>query len=146
MACYSNINHAFALTLIHATARSGLRQIVCSCHPMVLCLPLPHPCCYARLTNPANQLYSQAFCNADIDVDVDVYIAIPQGWFYCPLDGKLLQHKDPCYHDMTYCMYLVKNLYGTKQAARNWYLCLSEALTLPHHGFWASQINQRLFI
>ena len=43
-------------------------------------------------------------------------------------------------------MQLIKNLYGTKQAARNWYLLLSETLTSSHHGFRASDIDPCLFI
>jgi hypothetical protein len=43
-------------------------------------------------------------------------------------------------------MQLVKNLYGIKQAARNWYLLFSETLTLEHHGFKASKIDPCLFI
>jgi hypothetical protein len=42
-------------------------------------------------------------------------------------------------------MKLLKNLYGTKQAARNWYLCLSEVLQ-DKHGFKPSAIDPCIFI
>jgi hypothetical protein len=68
---------------------------------------------------PTQQIdFTQAFCNTDIDEDV--YISIPQGWYYCVITAQLKQHADPRYRDHEYCMQLVKNLYGTKQAARNW--------------------------
>jgi Reverse transcriptase (RNA-dependent DNA polymerase) len=59
---------------------------------------------------------------------------------------RLEQHEDPRFKDLQYCMQLVKNLYGTKQAARNWYLLLSETLTSEHHGFKASKIDPCLFV
>jgi hypothetical protein len=94
---------------------------------------------------PTQQIdFTQAFCNADINEDV--YISIPQGWYYCVITAQLKQHNNPRYRDHEYCMQLVKNLYGTKQAARNWYLLLSETLTSEHHGFKASKIDPCLFI
>ena len=39
----------------------------------------------------------------------------------------------------------MKNLYGTKQAARNWYLCLSETLQ-QKHGFKRSAIDPCIFL
>jgi hypothetical protein len=86
---------------------------------------------------PSSQInFTQAFLNADIDGDV--YIAIPQGWYYDPAEGKLIQHEDPAHHNRLHCIKLLKNLYGTKQAARNWFLCLSKYLQRKH-GFKPSQ-------
>lgn len=94
---------------------------------------------------PTRQIdFTQAFTNANIDEDV--FISIPQGWFFDETLNKLVQHADPRYKDLLFCMQLVKNLYGTKQAARNWYLLLSETLTSEHHGFKASAIDPCLFI
>ena len=94
---------------------------------------------------PTQQIdFTQAFCNADIDEDV--YISIPQGWYYNVLSNRQEQHDDPRHRDLDYCMQLVKNLYGTKQGARNWYLLLSETLTSNRHGFKASNIDPCLFI
>jgi hypothetical protein len=80
------------------------------------------------------------------DINEDVYISIPQGWYYSIITNRLKQHEDPRFKDLQYCMQLVKNLYGTKQAAWNWYLLLSETLTSKHHGFKASKINAYLFV
>jgi hypothetical protein len=97
------------------------------------------------LNLPTEQIdFLQAFCNADIDTDV--FIAIPQGWFYSAVTKRLEQHDDPRFRDTDHCMQLVKNLYGTKNAARNWYLHLKEILTSPHHGFRQSEIDPCVFI
>jgi Reverse transcriptase (RNA-dependent DNA polymerase) len=94
---------------------------------------------------PTQQIdFTQAFCNANINEDV--YIGIPQGWYYSVITDRLEQHEDPRFKDLQYCMQLVKNLYGTKQAARNWYLLLSETLTSEHHGFKAPKIDPCLFV
>jgi hypothetical protein len=94
---------------------------------------------------PAQEIdFTQAFCNTDINEDV--YISIPQGWYYCVITAQLEQHNDPRFRDHAFCMQRVKNLYGTKQAARNWYLLVSETLTSEHHSFKASQIDPCLFI
>ena len=59
---------------------------------------------------------------------------------------RLEQHDDPHYRDKEYCMQLIKNLYGTKNAARNWFLHLQEVLTSKPHGFRASKVDPCVFI
>ena len=70
--------------------------------------------------------YTQAFPQADLDDPV--YMRIPQGWQYDPSLRKLVQFEDPAFRDPTSYIQLKKNLYGCKQAARNWYLHLKHGL------------------
>jgi hypothetical protein len=51
---------------------------------------------------------------------------IPQGWFVA--NGSLHQHSDPSYRDQSHFIRLVKTLYGTKQAARQWFKHLQQGL------------------
>lgn len=64
--------------------------------------------------------YSQAFPQALLDNRV--YIRIPEGWFVCL--GFLHQHENPKHHYMK----LKRNLYGCKQAARDWFEHLTKGL------------------
>ncbi len=48
-----------------------------------------------------------------------VFMKVPQGW-YATDDGVLHQHSDPKYNDRKNFLRLKRNLYGCKQAARNW--------------------------
>ncbi len=63
-------------------------------------------------------LPSSAFLQADLDVPV--FMKVPQGWFVSP-DGTLHHHDDPRFNDTKHFLKLKKNLYGCKQAARNWF-------------------------
>jgi hypothetical protein len=69
--------------------------------------------------------YTSAFPQADLDVPV--YMRIPQRWYVGP-DGKLAQHNNPKHNSCTHYLRLKKNLYGCKQTARNWFKKLSEGL------------------
>jgi hypothetical protein len=68
---------------------------------------------------------------------------MPQGWFTTK-EGNLQPHHDPTYHDHDHCIQLKKNLYGCKQAARNWFKYLSTGLLA--HGFTQSKIDLCLFL
>jgi hypothetical protein len=68
--------------------------------------------------------YTQAFPQASLDDEV--FLRIPQGWFV--KDGKLRQHENPRFNDTHYYMKFKRNLYGCKQAARNWFLHLTQGL------------------
>jgi hypothetical protein len=68
---------------------------------------------------------TSAFPQADLDVPV--YMIVPQGWFVQD-DGQLQQHPDPKFNDTKHYLHLKKNIYGCKQAARNWFKLLSEGL------------------
>jgi len=59
--------------------------------------------------------FTQAFPQADIDTPV--FLRMPAGWRYTDEDGNT-----------DYCLELQKNLYGTKQAARGWFLHLRAGL------------------
>ena len=87
--------------------------------------------------------YVQAFPQAPIDDDV--YIRVPQGFSYNRIQQKLIQVKDnPKYRDNTYCIKLKRNLYGCRQASRNWFLFLSKGL--EKHGFKPSNADPCLFL
>jgi hypothetical protein len=87
--------------------------------------------------------YQQAFPQAPIDEDV--YMRIPEGWAYDCSTKQLVQVSDvPAYRDHEFAIKLEKNLYGCKQASRNWYLHLKAGL--ERRGFAASTIDPCLFI
>jgi hypothetical protein len=77
--------------------------------------------------------FRQAFPQADIDVPV--YVRVPAGWEYVDEHGRV--HTDRC-------LKLKKNLYGTKQAGRNWFLHLRQGLLKA--GFRQSQIDPCLYL
>ena len=77
--------------------------------------------------------YVQAFPQADLNEPV--YMRIPEGWEITDDDGNLLP-------DMA--IKLKKNLYGTKNASRNWFLKLKAGLEA--RGFKASAIDPCLFM
>jgi hypothetical protein len=62
--------------------------------------------------------YTSAFLQADLDVPV--YMKVPQGW-YVNSSGVLQPHPNPKHQDTANFLCLKKNLYGCKQAARNWF-------------------------
>jgi hypothetical protein len=84
--------------------------------------------------------YTQAFPQAFLDDEV--FLKIPQGWFV--KDGTLYQHENPKFNDTHYFMKLKRNLYGCKQAARNWFLHLTQSLLKL--GFHQSATDKCLFL
>jgi len=74
--------------------------------------------------------YTQAFPQAPLEDPV--YMKLPQGW-YADATGNLTQHQDPSYHDNRHYISLKRNLYGCRQAARNWFAHLTKGLLA--HGF-----------
>ena len=85
--------------------------------------------------------YSSAFPQADLDIPV--YMRAPQGWFINN-NGQLQQHVNPKFHDHTHYLKLKKNLYGCKQAARNWFKLLSARIC--KEGFVQSKTDSCLFL
>jgi hypothetical protein len=84
--------------------------------------------------------FAQAFTQSPIDMDV--FMKIPHGWFVT--NGSLHQHSDPSYRDQSHFIRLVKTLYGTKQAARQWFKHLQQGLI--NMGFKPSAVDPCLFI
>jgi len=84
--------------------------------------------------------YTQAFPQARLDNPV--YMRLPQG-FYVSSDGHLQQHTDPTYNDRTHFIKLKYNLYGCKQAARNWFAHLNKGLISL--GFTPSKFDPCLY-
>lgn len=68
---------------------------------------------------------------------------LPQGW-YADNNGILHQHSDPKFHDTKHFIQLQHNLYGCKQAARNWFRHLTQGLLAE--GFKQSKIDPCLFL
>jgi len=85
--------------------------------------------------------YTSAFPQADLDIPV--YMKVPQGWFVSAA-GELRQHDDPKHQDTSHYLKLKKNLYGCKQAARNWFRHLKEGLLKA--GFTQSTTDTCLFL
>jgi len=85
--------------------------------------------------------YTQAFPQAPLEDPV--YIRFPQGWF-ADCHGILCQHLDPTFLDHTHYIKLNRNLYGCKQAARNWFKHLTQGLL--SEGFRQSISDPCLFL
>jgi hypothetical protein len=85
--------------------------------------------------------YTQAFPQAKLNDPV--FMRLPQGW-YLDDTGKLQQHPDPRHHDLHHYIQLKRNLYGCKQAARNWFHFLTQGLTSL--GFYQSKLDQCLYL
>jgi hypothetical protein len=68
---------------------------------------------------------------------------MPQGW-YLDSSGILQQHQDPKYQDKDHYIQLKRNLYGCKQAARNWFQHLNKGILAQ--GFHQSKIDQCLYL
>jgi len=85
--------------------------------------------------------YTQAFPQALLSDPV--YMRVPQGW-YVDDKGALQQHQDPTYNDKSHFIQLKCNLYGCKQAARNWFKHLTQGLLSK--GFWQSTSDPCLFL
>ena len=86
--------------------------------------------------------FTQAFPQAPLDDPI--FMQIPQGWTYNPMQQQIVQSDDPKSIDQDYFICLQCNLYGCKQAAQNWYLHLKASLEA--HGFIPSKINPCLYI
>jgi hypothetical protein len=84
--------------------------------------------------------YTQAFPQAPLEDPV--YMKIPQGWHV--FQGQLCQHPDPMFQDRTHYIKLQCNLYGCKQAARNWFQHLTQGLL--SQGFRQSVNDSCLFL
>jgi hypothetical protein len=84
--------------------------------------------------------YTQAFPQAHLADPV--FIQVPQGWFV--KNGRLGQHTNPKFNDVTHYMQLKRNLYSCKQAARNWFQHLTKVLLKL--GFVQSKTDTCLFL
>ena len=86
--------------------------------------------------------YTQAFPQAPLDDPI--FMRIPQGWTYNPMQQQIVQSDDPKSIDRDYFICLQCNLYGYKQAAQKWYLHLKASLEA--RGFIPSKIDPCLYI
>jgi hypothetical protein len=71
-----------------------------------------------------------------------VSLRVPQGWYI--EHGRLKQHFNPKFNDVSHYMRLKRNLYGCKQAAHNWFKHLTKGLI--QRGFTHSKTDQCLFL
>jgi hypothetical protein len=85
--------------------------------------------------------YTSAFPQANLDVPV--YMKVPQGWFINQC-GRLQQHHNPKHNDTTHYLKLKNNLYGCKQATHNWFKLFIEGLR--NLGFTQSSTDKCLFL
>jgi len=85
--------------------------------------------------------FAQAFPQARLSDPV--YLKIPQGW-YVDDDNNLQKHADAKHRDREHYIQLLKNLYGCKQGARNWWKHLSKGLIA--RGFHPSATDNCLYI
>jgi hypothetical protein len=85
--------------------------------------------------------YTQAFPQAILEDPV--FMRVPQGW-YVDSKGQLQQHADPRHNDSSHYLRLKRNLYGCKQAARNWFHHLTTGLLKL--GFTQSKTDSCLFL
>ena len=86
--------------------------------------------------------FTQAFPQAPLDDDV--FLKVPQGWYYDPKEQKLQQSTDPQSFDSQHCIKLKKNLYGVKQAAFNWFQHCRQGFI--DKGFKPSNVDPCLFL
>ncbi len=86
--------------------------------------------------------YTQAFPQADLTDPV--FMKLPQGWFLDSKSQTLQQHKHPKFDDTSHYIKLKKNLYGCKQAARNWYQCVNQGII--SEGFYQSKTDPCLYL
>jgi hypothetical protein len=84
--------------------------------------------------------YTQAFPQAMLDEPI--FMKVPQGW-YINSTGVLSPHEDLKYNDTLYYFRCKCNLYGCKQAARNWFKHLTAGLI--EEGFTQSKTDCCLF-
>jgi hypothetical protein len=86
--------------------------------------------------------YIQAFPQAPLEDDV--YMRIPEGWQYDHATGKLKQCSDPKHKDKSHCIKLKRNLYGVRQASKNFFEHISDGLI--KEGFTPSIIDPCLWL
>jgi hypothetical protein len=86
--------------------------------------------------------FTQAFPQAPLDDDV--YLKVPQGWYYDTKTQKLAQSTDPKSYDGEHCIKLKKNLYGVRQSAYNWFQHCRQGFL--DEGFKPSNVDPCLFI
>jgi hypothetical protein len=86
--------------------------------------------------------YTQAFPQAALEDPV--FMKVPQGW-YVDSTGNLRQHPDPKYNDTTHYLKLKRNLYGCKQAARNWFKHLTNGLIAEGYFLIFKKRRQKRF-
>ncbi len=85
--------------------------------------------------------YTQAFPQAELTDPV--FMRLPQGW-YLDGEGNLQPHSDPKDNDTSHFIQLNRNLYGCKQAVRNWFQHLNQGLL--GQGFVQSKIDTCLYL
>jgi hypothetical protein len=68
---------------------------------------------------------------------------LPQGW-HISSEGNLEPRSDPKYNDHTHFIQLKRNLYGCKQAARNWFQHLNQGILAE--GFTQSKNDPCLYL
>ena len=85
--------------------------------------------------------FAQAFPQAPLSDPV--YLKIPQGW-YVDEHNTLQKHPDAKHRDRDNYIQLLRNLYGCKQGARNWWKHLSKGLI--SRGFHPSATDNCLYI
>jgi hypothetical protein len=85
--------------------------------------------------------YTQAFLQAELHEPV--FMRLPQGW-HLDNDGRLQPHSDPTHNDNSHFIQLRRNLYGCKQAARNWFQHLNQGLL--SQGFHQSKTDTSLYL
>ena len=86
--------------------------------------------------------FIQAFPQAPLDDDV--YMRLQQGWTLNDETNKLEQQKDPKFKDNLNCIKLRRNLFGCKQASKNWYDHITDGLT--KEGFTPSLVDPCLWL
>ena len=86
--------------------------------------------------------FVQAFPQAPLNDDV--YMRIPQGWTLNEQTNKLTQHADPKFRDSVNCIKLKRNLYGCKQASKNFYDHITAGLAAE--GFQPSSVDPCLWL
>ena len=86
--------------------------------------------------------YIQAFPQAPLDEDV--YMRIPDGWHYDKSTEKLQQSDDPRDKDKSHCIKLKRNLYGVRQASKNFFEHISDGLI--KEGFTPSFVDPCLWL
>jgi len=85
--------------------------------------------------------YTQAFPQALLEDPV--YMRMPQGW-HADSQGNIVQHPDPKFNDTKHYIRLKRNLYGCRQAARNWFSYLTKGLIA--NGFRQSAHEPCLYL
>jgi hypothetical protein len=85
--------------------------------------------------------YTHAFPQAELSDPV--FMHLPQGW-HISQDGSLQPHNDPKYNGTSHFIKLKCNLYGCKQATRNWFQHLNQGILAK--GFTQSKVDPCLYL